>query len=85
MAQFGLAQINDPYLRQLEFFPNASEIFLTDEALTSLAKRVPDILDYTDANPYIDYSVDVNAQLYDLFGIKKPEQDYIKSVFVKKK
>ena len=42
---------------------------LTDEALTSLGKLVPDLLNYTDDNGLIDYTQDVNAQLYRLFGI----------------
>ena len=42
---------------------------LTDESLTSLAKKVPDLLDYSDENGIIDYNGDVNAQLYNLFRI----------------
>ena len=51
---------------------------LTDEALTSLGKLVPDLLDYTDDNGIIDYTQDVNAQLYRLFGIDEPMQAIIK-------
>lgn len=47
---------------------------LTDEALTSLGKLVPDLLDYTDSNGVIDYTRDVNAQLYQLFGISQEQQ-----------
>lgn len=42
---------------------------LTDESLTSLAKKVPDLLDYSDRNGVIDYSDNINTQLYTLFGI----------------
>ena len=42
---------------------------LTDESLTSLAKKVPDLLDYTDTNSLIDYDKDINTQLYKLLGI----------------
>ena len=42
---------------------------LTDESLSSLAKMVPDLLDYTDGNGIIDYADDVNAQLYALFEV----------------
>lgn len=42
---------------------------LTDEALTSLGKLVPDLLDYSNDNGVIDYAGDVNEQLYTLFGI----------------
>ena len=42
---------------------------LTDESLSSLAKMVPDLLNYTDGNGIIDYAGDVNAQLYALFEV----------------
>ena len=50
---------------------------LTDESLTSLAKKVPDLLDYTDSNGVIDYKYNVNAQLYKLFGIDEKNQLHI--------
>ena len=50
---------------------------LTDEALTSLGKLVPDLLDYTDGNGIIDYTQDVNVQLYQLFGIDETMQAII--------
>ena len=53
---------------------------LTDESLTSLAKKVPDIENYTDQNGLIDFSGDVNAQLHELFGIDKQNQQHIKAV-----
>lgn len=53
---------------------------LTDESLTSLAKKVPDLLDYTDNNGLIDYNGDVNGQLYKLFDIDDAQQQYIKEV-----
>ena len=58
---------------------------LTDESLTSLAKKVPDLLDYSDENGIIDYNGDVNAQLYKLFGINKNNQLYIREVLSTKK
>lgn len=57
---------------------------LTNESLTSLAKKVPDLLDYSDANGIIDYSGDVNAQLYNLFGIDEKNQKYIQEVLASK-
>ena len=58
---------------------------MTDESLTSLAKKVPDLLDYTDNNGLIDYNEDVNMQLYKLFGIDDAQQQYIKEVLSTKK
>ena len=57
---------------------------LTDESLTSLAKKVPDLLDYSDSNGIIDYNGDVNAQLYKVFGIDTQNQQHIKEVLVSK-
>lgn len=57
---------------------------LTDESLTSLAKKVPDLLDYSDANGIIDYNGNVNAQLYKLFGIDDKNQQHIREVLSSK-
>lgn len=57
---------------------------LTDESLTSLAKKVPDLLDYTNDNGLIDYSGNVNEQLYQLFGIDEKNQQHIKEVLTSK-
>lgn len=53
---------------------------MTDESLTSLAKKVPDLLDYTDSNGLINYNEDVDMQLYKLFGIDDIQQQYVKEV-----
>lgn len=57
---------------------------MTDESLTSLAKQVPDLLDYTDNNSFVDFNGDVNAQLYKLFKISGESQVHIKEVLSKK-
>ena len=58
---------------------------LTDESLTSLAKKVPDLMDYSKENPLIDYSKNINEQLYELFGIDENNQKHIKDVLATKK
>lgn len=50
---------------------------LTDEALSSLAKWVPDVLDYSDNNKLIDFSENIDAQLCDLIGFDKDDYKYI--------
>lgn len=57
---------------------------LTDESLTTLAKKVPDLLDCSGANGIIDYNGDVNAQLYELFGIDDKNQQHIREVLASK-
>ena len=58
---------------------------LTDESLTSLAKKVPDLLDYSDRNGVIDYSDDINTQLYTLFGIDDKNRQHIQKILALKK
>ncbi len=57
---------------------------LTDESLTSLAKKVPDLIDYSDNNAYIDFSDDINSQLYKLLNIDDVNQAHIRSVLATK-
>lgn len=60
---------------------------LTDESLTSLAKKVPDLLDYSDKNGLIDYrggQQDVDNQIYAFFGIDEKGQNYIQNVLASK-
>ncbi len=49
---------------------------MTDEALTSLAKEVPDIGDYRGRSQLIDFKGDIGRQLAKLAGLSKTESDY---------
>lgn len=57
---------------------------LTDESLTSLAKKVPDIIDYSDDNGIIDFTGNVDAQLYRLLDISEPDQMFIRKTLAEK-
>ena len=50
---------------------------MTDENLTSLAKRVPDILNYKADNELIDFKKDIDEQLCRLIGLTNDEFQYI--------
>lgn len=50
---------------------------LTDEALSSLAKWVPDILDYSDNNGLINFDEDIDVQLCKLINFNQNEFEYI--------
>lgn len=52
---------------------------MTDEALTSLGKKVPDFGNYKNDNGILDFSTDLNPQLYALFGLAPEEIDYIEA------
>lgn len=66
------------------FFAYASTYFiryaflLTDEALTTLAKRVPDLENYTSNNGLIDFSKDLDAQLFKMCDFSTTEIESIK-------
>lgn len=51
---------------------------MTDESLTSLAKWVPDILDYSDENQYLDFEKNIDEQLCYLIGFNDRDFEYIK-------
>ncbi|KFI57383.1 Eco57I restriction-modification methylase domain-containing protein [Bifidobacterium choerinum] len=52
---------------------------LTDEALTSLGKEVPDLGDYSNENSLINFDKDIDQQLCELLGIEDHEFSYIKN------
>ncbi len=58
---------------------------MTDESLTSLAKLVPDIQDYKDDNGIIDFSKDIDEQLFSLFDIPEMQQKHIEAILSSKK
>lgn len=51
---------------------------MTDESLTSLGKRVPDLLDYGTSG-IVDFSKDINEQINQLIGLSNQEIEYIKT------
>lgn len=51
-------------------------LLLSDEALTSFAKLTPDFKDYSDSMTLLDFSKNIDDQLFNLFGIKE-FKDYI--------
>lgn len=53
---------------------------MTDEALTSLAMLVPDIVDYTSSNNFIDFAKDIDEQLFSMIKLSADEISYIKEV-----
>lgn len=53
---------------------------MTDEALTSLGKRVPDLLNYSSQNDIVDFSTNLDAQLNQIIGFTDEEISYIHTV-----
>lgn len=52
---------------------------MTDESLSSLGKRVPDLMDYSDNNKFIDFSKDLNEQLYIMFKLSSDEINFVET------
>lgn len=50
---------------------------MTDENLSSLAKRVPDLLNYTDKNTIINFDKDIDEQLKELIKLSSDDMEYI--------
>ena len=51
---------------------------MTDEALTTLGMKVPDIGDYSSDNNYLNFSDDIDTQLAKLVGLTNEELEYVK-------
>ncbi len=58
---------------------------LTDESLTSVAKRVPDIMDYSDNNGIVDFNKNIDDELYQLFSIDSAGREHIKKTLAQYK
>lgn len=50
---------------------------MTDEALTSLGKRVPDIMEYSSSG-LLDFTKDLDEQMYALIGLTADEIEHVK-------
>lgn len=69
----------DNFFRYASSYVIRFAFLLTDEALSSLGKEVPDILDYTYGNQYVDFTKDVDEQLVETLGLSSSQFKYIKS------
>lgn len=52
---------------------------MTNEDLSSLAKRVPDFINYSDNNQYLNFNGDIDSQLSKLMNITTEEFEYMKN------
>ena len=52
---------------------------MTDEALSSVAKKVPDFNDYSDNQVLINFHKDIDSQMYKLLGLTQQEIDFIET------
>ena len=52
---------------------------MTDESLTSLGKKVPDVMVYTSENTLLDFNADLNDQIYKVVGLTQEEIAYVEN------
>lgn len=86
-SAFGRARVAlrsfDTYDEALNFYNYCNtyiirySFLMTDEALSSLGKQVPDLVNYKD-NTIIDFNGNLDEQLFSLIGFTNDEIDYIK-------
>lgn len=79
LAVFDTKQEADNFLAYCKSYVIRFAFLMTDDALSSLAMRVPDLGDYTINNKLIDFSEDINSQLFSLMKFTDEEKRYIKA------
>lgn len=55
-------------------------LLMTDDALSSVAKCVPDFLDYSNTNDYINYNNDIDEQINRMLSFSQDEVAHIKDI-----
>lgn len=76
LASFKTEQEANNFFKYMKTYIVRFMFLMTDESLTSLGKRVPDLKDYS-SNSILDFSGDLDIQLYTLFGLTKLEIEYV--------
>ena len=79
LASFKTYQEAQNFFKYAQTYIVRFMFLMTDEALTSLGKRVPDLMDYSDANILVDFNADLNKQLYDLMELTEEEIIHIEN------
>ena len=79
LASFKSEQEAQNFFKYMQTYIVRFMFLMTDEALTSLGKRVPDLKDYS-SNAVVDFNKYLDVQLYKLFGLTDSEIKYVENV-----
>ena len=79
LASFKTVQEANNFYKYMQTYIARFMFLMTDEALTSLGKRVPDLQDYS-SNSIVNFDENLNKQLYELFGLTEAETEYVENV-----
>lgn len=80
LKMFSSQEKAENFLKYAQSYLIRYAFLLTDESLTSLGKEVPDLLDYSNNNEFINYSKPIDSQLYSLFGLNQNQIKHIEQV-----
>lgn len=78
LSSFSCKEEAENFYKYVDSYIIKYAFLLTDEALSSLGKKVPDLLDYHSSNSLIDFSKDIDLQLKHLLGLTEEEFSYMK-------
>ena len=78
LASFKTEQEAKNFFKYAQTYLVRFMFLMTDEALTSLGKRVPDLMDYTNENKIVKFDEDLDKQLFKLFDLNVDEINHIK-------
>lgn len=78
LASFDTKQEAVNFYKYVSSFIIRFAFLLTEDNLTSLGKRVPDVLDYTANNHMLNWNENINEQLCKLLGLSDAEFKYVK-------
>lgn len=78
LASFYTKQEAVNFYRYVSSFVIRFAFLLTEDNLTSLGKRVPDVLDYTDNNHMLNWNENIDEQLCSLLELSDAEFKYVK-------
>lgn len=79
MKSFKIKEEAENFYRYVSSYFIRYTFLLTDEALTSLGKEVPDFIDYSTKNKVINFNKNIDLQLCRIFEITDEEFAYMKN------
>ena len=80
MRSFKSKEEAENFFRYMKTYLVRFTLLMTDESLTSLAKRVPDFEDYSYTNTILDFKDDLDSQLFSYFSLTEDDINEITTV-----
>lgn len=84
LAAFDTKQEAENFVKYVQSYVIRYAFLMTDEALTTVAMKVPDVGEY-ESNRIVDFKKDIDQQLFNLIGFTPEERAYIIAVVDEKR